>query len=532
MTRQMRLTLQNFVEKGYFPPELIPPFTTKELSQHVNSIYPSLAGMNITINGEKISSSKHAIHTIPKVLHQRRTLGIPNPFHQIKLMQTIVDNWQDIKSITSKSKYSLTKPQVKKDLPRAINREHIFSEISSKLPILSAGYRYVLRTDISRFFPTIYTHSIPWACHGKTFAKKNRKNTHFGNALDTNIRNTQDQQTFGIPIGPDSSYIISEIIGSVMDVEIYKELSTEGIRYTDDFYFFFNSLSEAEEGLTKLQKILKKFELEINPDKTEIYQLPQALEYNWTSEIRNYEFHNKIRRQKTDLVTFFSKAFNFSKKYPNEYVLKYALARIRNELIHKENWEFYESLILNSMIAEPSVLPIALEIFLAYQKLGYNLNSKKMGKTVNNLISYHSKLGHGYEVSWSLWLAKALNIKINRTAAKELSTIDDSIAALTALDLRDAGLISAGLNVNEWNNYLTHENLYQEHWLFAYEAIKKGWLTTRTNYITSDPFFSILWTKNIEFYDKSQITTPANPSINNTSIQKKVSFVGGGGGGY
>ncbi|TKJ07541.1 RNA-directed DNA polymerase, partial [Bacillus cereus] len=208
MTRQMRLTLQNFVEKGYFPPELIPPFTTKELSQHVNSIYPSLAGMNITINGDKISSSKLAIHTIPKVLHQRRTLGIPNPFHQIKLMQTIVDNWQDIKSITSKSKYSLTKPQVKKDLPRAINREHIFSEISSKLPILSAGYRYVLRTDISRFFPTIYTHSIPWACHGKTFAKKNRKNNHFGNALDTNIRNTQDQQTFGIPIGPDSSYII------------------------------------------------------------------------------------------------------------------------------------------------------------------------------------------------------------------------------------------------------------------------------------------------------------------------------------
>jgi hypothetical protein len=229
MARQMKLTLQNFVSNGYFPSELIPPFTTKELGKHINFIEPRIHNMNITINGRKINSSKLVVHTIPKVLHQRRSLGIPNPFHQIKLMKTIVDNWKDIKSIISQSKYSLTKPIIKKGLPRAINREHKFNEIPSILPIVSAGYKYALRTDISRFFPTIYTHSIPWACHGKDFAKKNRSNSYFGNALDTNVRNTQDQQTLGIPVGPDSSYIISEIIGSVLDKEIYSELSTDGI---------------------------------------------------------------------------------------------------------------------------------------------------------------------------------------------------------------------------------------------------------------------------------------------------------------
>jgi hypothetical protein len=181
------------------------------------------------------------------------------------------------------------------------------------------------------------------------------------------------------------------------------------------------------------------------------------------------------------------------------------------------------------MIAEPSVLPIALEIFLGYQKLGYNLNVRKISKAINNLIGYHSKLDHGYEVTWSLWFAKSLNIKISRAAAKELSTIDDSIAALTALDLRDSGLITTGLNVNEWKGYLSHENLYQEHWLFAYEAIKKGWLTTNTNYIMSDPFFSLLWTKNIEFYDKAQVTVPAKPVVKKTP---PVVSIGGSGGGY
>ncbi|MDM5264841.1 RNA-directed DNA polymerase [Bacillus wiedmannii] len=523
MARQRRLILKDFVSKGYFPVELVPPFTTKELGKHVSSIESRIQGMNININGQKVRSSKFAVHTIPKILHQRRSLGIPNPFHQIKLMQTIINNWSEIKSITKNSKYSLTKPVIKKDLPRAINREYKFNDIPAILPTKSVGYRFVLRTDISRFFPTIYTHSIPWACHGKEFSKKHRKNNYFGNALDTDVRNTQDQQTFGIPIGSDSSYIISEIIGSIIDKEIYKELSVEGLRYTDDYYLFFHSLSQAEEGLTKLHKILKDFELEINPEKTKIYMLPNTLEYHWVSEIRNYEFHYTVKRQRTDLVTYFSKAFEYSKKHPNEYVLKYSLARIKGELIHKENWELYQSLILNSMMAEPSVLPTAIEILVGYHKLGFSLDTKKIGRTINNLIGYHSKFGHGYEVSWSLWLAKALNIKIDRAAAKELSSIEDAIVALTALDLRNTGLITTGLSTSEWNKYLTQENLYQEHWIFAYEAVKKGWLVPKTNYISVDPFFSMLSAKNIEFYDDTKTTEFVKPSKTISSFLKSPS---------
>ncbi|MGM1047014.1 MAG: RNA-directed DNA polymerase [Bacillota bacterium] len=543
MASQARLTLQNCILKGYFPTELVPGFTTKVLGNQINDIVSSLSGTSLTINGQPIRGSKCCIHTIPKIQHQRRTLSVPNPYHQIKVFETIIDNWTTIKSTINKSKYSLTKPIVHKDLKRAINRQHSFSEIPQKIPVLSSNSRYVLKTDISRYYPTIYTHSIPWACHGKSFAKRNRGAAHFGNVLDTNVRNTQDQQTIGIPIGPDSSYVISEIIGSVMDQEIHKELGINGLRYLDDYYFFLNTLSEAEEALTKIHKIAKQFELEINPEKTKIYPLPESLEFNWTSEIRNYEFHSSVKRQKTDLVTFFSKAFEYSKKHPNEYVLKYSLVRIKNVLIDKQNWELYESLILNSMIAEPSVIPTVLEIFLAYRNKGYNLNLNKIEKTINNNVGYHSKLGHGYEVAWSLWLAKSLNIKISRAAAKELSSVEDSFARITALDMRSIGLISTGLNVSEWNNYLSHEQLYQENWIFAYEAVKKGWLTSRSNYIASDTFFSILSSRNIEFYDSTLQVEPAKPSeVNNyplsfsngeTRTQRGTKVVSsGGGGGY
>ncbi|MFD2368863.1 reverse transcriptase domain-containing protein [Brevibacillus sp. GCM10020057] len=525
MKRQTKLTLRNLISNGYFPAELIPPFNTKDFGKHVNSIVSSTVGMNIQINGDKILSSKCCIHSIPRILHHRRSLGIPNPFHQLKLAQTIVDNWKDIKKHVYKSKYSLTLPVVKSGSPRAISRSHDFRDIPSIIPMLSTNSRYVLRTDISRYYPTIYTHSIPWACHGKAFAKikSNRGHNYYGNALDTHVRNTQDQQTIGIPIGPDSSLIISELIGSTMDMEIYTEIGAKGIRYIDDYYFFFNTTSEAEEALTKLHKIAKKYELELNPEKTSIYSLPDSLEHKWTSEIRGYEFHKSLKRQKTDLVTFFSKAFEYSKSYPNEYVLKYSLSRIKNELIDKNNWDLYESLILNSIIAEPSVLPTATEIFLAYYNLGYNLNLKKIGETINNIIGHHSKLGHGYEVSWGLWLAKTLGIKISKASAKELSQVEDSIVAITALDLRNTGLITSGLDLSEWMNYLTHENLYQDKWLFAYEACKKGWVTPSNNYISIDPFFSILEAKNIEFYNPMLQVVAASPeNDSNTHVVNTV----------
>jgi hypothetical protein len=43
--------------------------------------------------------------------------------------------------------------------------------------VLSIGSRYVVKADISNCFPSIYTHSIPWALVGKESAKKDKHTT-------------------------------------------------------------------------------------------------------------------------------------------------------------------------------------------------------------------------------------------------------------------------------------------------------------------------------------------------------------------
>lgn len=537
MAQQVRLTMRRLIKSGYFPVEVVPGFNSEDLANSYNSIFPNITNLNI--------KSKCCFHSIPRVKHARRMLAIPNPYNQLLLFKEIFENWQDIKRFIKKSKFSLTTPLVIKDSKRAFTRASEFGEIVSNRLECSTNYKYMVKTDISRYYSTIYTHSIPWAYHGKAFAKQNiRNNNLLGNKLDKYVRNTQDQQTLGIPTGPDSSLIISEIIGSAMDQMLKREVpSLKGIRYIDDYFFFFDNYADAQDALMKLHKVTKEFELELNPEKTEILELPDILELEWVSEIRDFQFtSNRPKKQKTELITFINKAIQLAKKFEDSYVIKYALSMLKKNLIHSDNWSLYESLLLNVIMFDASALPTVTEILLYYWQLGYELDNRKIEATLNTIISYNSKLNQAYEVSWGLWLIKSLNLKLSRSTAKEISKVDDALVAIISLDMRATGNITNGLDHTLWASYLNIDELYGDHWLIAYEVAKKGWipLPGGVNYLLNDTFFSSLFNNDVEFYKSTlQVALPTLVQQTNTNNQRTNNIpgrlgtiIGGGAGGY
>lgn len=81
--------------------------------------------------------------------------------------------------------------------------------------------RYEIRLDISSFFDSIYTHSIPWAIHTIAVAKKKRNDkTLLGNKLDKCMQSMNYNQTNGILVGNAVSRIVSEIILCTIDEAI------------------------------------------------------------------------------------------------------------------------------------------------------------------------------------------------------------------------------------------------------------------------------------------------------------------------
>ena len=83
--------------------------------------------------------------------------------------------------------------------------------------------RFLAIADISKCFPSIYSHAIPWALVGKRTAKLNKtKKSFWYNKLNSHIRNVKFAETNGVLIGPHASNLISEILLTKVDHAIVK----------------------------------------------------------------------------------------------------------------------------------------------------------------------------------------------------------------------------------------------------------------------------------------------------------------------
>ena len=225
----------------------------------------------------------------------------------------VQQHWQTLLRYTRQSSLSQTTP-VNRPVGRALQRARMPGELVPLQARSRSANRYLLQTDIARFYPSIYTHSIPWAMYGKAYAKRNRRG-NIGNDLDALVRNAQSQQTSGTPIGPDTSLLIAELVLSATDQEFVSRLGqVSGFRSMDDYELCFASRAEAEEALAALEEVLSHYEFSPNPAKTRIVDLPQPIQARWVGELSTYRFRRGQVAQGTDILRFFDRAFLASKE--------------------------------------------------------------------------------------------------------------------------------------------------------------------------------------------------------------------------
>lgn len=144
---------------------------------------------------------------------------------------------------------------------------------------LEKKYQVQMTLDVSKCFDSIYTHSMAWATKDKEFIKKNLNSSSFGNDFDIVIRHGNDNETNGIPIGPEVSRIFSEIIFQKIDNIVINNLSQNSIlfnthyvfrRYVDDVYIFATNEELAKKIYSTYSDILMKFNLHTNSSKSTI----------------------------------------------------------------------------------------------------------------------------------------------------------------------------------------------------------------------------------------------------------------------
>ena len=256
------------------------------------------------------------------------------------------------------------------------------------------------------------------------------------------------------------------------------------------------------------------FQLSINEEKTDIKKFLSTFDKIWVMQINLFEFRENIKKeeterakeQETDIERYFKLVFYLANKYPADAVLGYAIKRFKSVPIMDNNWKLFESLILKAALLNPILLKEIVPLLVTYNRL---VDEKKIGNVVEEILKIHAPMGHSYEISWALWLAKTFNITIEKSTAEDIFQSYDVIPILMALDLKNMNLIDSSLDLSTIIENITEDSLFEEKWILTYESIIHEWLPPiNPNPLETNEYFKILKDNNIKFYDES---IKANP---------------------
>jgi len=288
------------VEHGYFPESyVLPPCFKVKQHPRVPRLFSKVTKQRF--KPKLVPRECCKVH-FPKTDLTDRTFGVIHPELHNDLAYHLARNWKTVvdRMMPADSEVTCYSFPVPIDSGRLGRVSHLRSGrmiyeflrmAEDDLAAVAYRYSYIVRADIKNFYPSIYTHSIAWAVHGKSKIRKgNNRNDLLllGNRLDRLFQCSNDHRTNGIPVGPVVSDIAAEMIAAAVDRALTKEIKAKGLecemtRFKDDYRILVKTEADGRQVIKMLQTSLNKYDLELNEAKTSIFHLPEGLFRPWVS---------------------------------------------------------------------------------------------------------------------------------------------------------------------------------------------------------------------------------------------------------
>src|SRR4051812_21349936 len=155
------------IRRAYLPTELPPAFTTQSFADFCAKDYHWLKSQQ---NVLERTATEYETFTVPRTKSGRRSLAVVHPMAQMNVSLLLTEHREKIKDLVGKNRTTLYRTD--DDLDRSV--AYMGLDFAKRRELQARAYsecRVILNADISRFFYTLYTHSIPWAVLGKEKAK-------------------------------------------------------------------------------------------------------------------------------------------------------------------------------------------------------------------------------------------------------------------------------------------------------------------------------------------------------------------------
>ena len=487
--------LRRLVSHGFFAPELPPCFVSEDLAKYRRSILNAIKNLP-EIKGQHAYQrfiSESTWFYFPRYGRDDRKHGILNPISYLLIANVIADNYINLRAVAKKSGLSASPPIFDWSGPRALMRPSVDLRDDFRVDLSSRCEEFV-SADIRAFFHSIYTHSIPWAIYGKGWAKRNRSLNHYGNLIDLLCRNAQDGQTIGLPVGPDTSRLIAEVVASSIDVTLRNRLHINAqvaSRYVDDYTIGSNGQLTGDILLAALRQATAFYELELNNDKSAIYSTSIRQNTGWKQAVLAH-----VPRTSYSYPTFqrfFYEVGRVCDEHPEINVEKYAFQNARKALMEVDEWSKIQSIIINAYRRNTTLVSFVVEVLILRQSERGDVDRYHLKEFLQRRLPALAGENRTGEIIWLIFLAIRLKIILPATCVERLFELENSAVALLVAYAKSSELVSGEVNFNIWNQSLTDEGLKSPMWLFAYESVlKRINPNSATTFIQNNQFFSLL----------------------------------------
>lgn len=520
--------LHALLAKGYFPRELPITFTTQDFGRHAQAITDEWKNGKVfgkkqfgkvqgtankrrdSFKYDKLSRIESEQISKPKRGFERRNLHLTHPVPQSLLAREMAENWRTIKASIAGGTYSDDPIDIKLENDRGIG-ELNFRSHQKKKSYIEATSDWIVKTDISRFYPSIYTHSIPWALYGKEKVKKDLSayDGSLGDRLDLLVRSCSRNQTIGIPIGPETSRIIAEIISTRIESKIRTECPELRVgsvdRLQDDWFIGLSKFEDAEKILSKLRIAYGEYGLEINGSKTNINRITDADISSWFAELGAFLSHNANMLSGARLREFLALCARLQKIHPDEPVISYALSVLEGLRFQDDDIADLESFLLKALSIAPLSADRICYILINIAQRHKNLSSKRIEQRLFEFLDSACDKNYTYEIIWAMHTLRGLRvcttIKSGRILQDFIERCSSSVICIIALDLKSKGLFKPRLPTQAWEAAGTKEAVRTSwNWLLNYEGIRHGWLSDPLG-LSTDAFFEPMLKRSVVFYD-------------------------------
>lgn len=323
--------------------------------------------------------------------HAWRPLEIIHPAIYVSLVRSLTEpnHWKTIRERFAEFAklekircLSLPVESLTEEKDKAEQVSHWWREIEQKSIELALDYECIVHTDITDCYGAIYTHSIAWAIHGKSEAKKNRKDENLiGNIVDNHIQDMRHGQTNGISQGTVLMDFIAEMVLGYADLELAGKLKHAAVadylilRYRDDYRIFVNNPQDADKILKCLTEVMVGLGLKLNAAKTKSGNLVINESVKPDKLFWMRRMQNKKSLQKQLLIIY-----SHSMMFPNAGSVAVALADYYKLLSRRKKYDQplpLISIVVDIAYRNPRTYPICSAILSKLLSFFENNEAKK-----------------------------------------------------------------------------------------------------------------------------------------------------------